>query len=86
MEFGRQNLGTLPCPQFITVFDTVRTDATLGEMLTYALNSSPSLVGQASLGIFGLCLSRSMLHKVNCHSYFSSLSILALLRSREMFR
>ena len=77
MELGRQNLGTLPCPQFITVFDTIQSHATLGQMLAYPLNSSPSLVGQASLEIFGLCLSRSMLREVNCHSCFSSLSILA---------
>ena len=75
MEFDRQNLGTLLCPQFITVFDTIHTHATLGEMLAHALNSSPSLAGQASLRIFGLCLSRAMLHKVNCHGYFRSLSI-----------
>jgi len=70
MEFRRQNPGSLPRPQFITVFDTIESHATLGEMLAYALNRSPSLVGQASLGIFGLRLGRSMLHEVNCHSCF----------------
>jgi hypothetical protein len=70
MESRRENLGRLPRPQFVTVLDTVESHATLGEMLAYALNGSPSLVGQASLGIFGLRLGRSMLHEVNRHCCF----------------
>ena len=67
MEFCCENLGSLPRPQFVTVLDAIESHATLGEMLAYSLNGSPSVVGQASLGIFGLSPGRSMLHEVNCH-------------------
>jgi len=84
MELRRQDLGSLPRPQFITVFDTIESHSTPGEMVAYALNSPPSLVGQASLGIFGFRLGRSMLHEVNCHGCFSPTSILRCSRAERM--
>ena len=67
VEFCCENLGSLPRPQFVTVLDAIESRAALSEMLAYALDGSPAVASQASLGVFGFRLGRSMLHEVNCH-------------------
>lgn len=66
MELRRQNLRSLPGPRFVAVLDAIESDAAFGEMLRDALNGSSSLVGQASLWVFGLRFGGSGLHEIDC--------------------
>jgi hypothetical protein len=68
MELGCQNFCSLLRAELITVLDALESHTARGEMLSDALNSSPPLIGQASLRVFSLRLGRSMLDEINCHS------------------